>query len=209
MILKRISLGLCLLGSVVGCNQIEDCCDEAMISAKEHCAAEKAWHQWKGCYEDVEHRYHFGQGFKAGYQDIMAGGEGCQPALPPREYWKSCYMNPEGESKTRAWFNGFSHGVLAASQDGVGGYQQIMVSPVLQDQMIPPGAEHQIHLEPQAEPGMLPEATPPSPAPPVDFQTTNAEENDGFLETLNPEVSLDFEAEEETTIEQVGTTEEL
>ena len=60
MILKRISLGLCLLGSVVGCNQIEDCCDEVMISAKEHCAAEKAWHQWKGCYEDVEHRYHFG-----------------------------------------------------------------------------------------------------------------------------------------------------
>lgn len=70
----------------------------------------------------------FCQGFRAGYENILAGGKGCQPTLPPRLYWKPCYQNPEGQCKIQSWFDGYSHGALAAQQDGYGNLQTIPMS---------------------------------------------------------------------------------
>lgn len=202
MNMKRIGLSLCLLGSVVGCAQIKDYTDDTMIGIRDEYASHTAWKRWQDCYADVEYKSHFAEGFMDGYQSMMAGGNGCQPALPPRDYWQVCYQNPEGQEKIRQWFNGYSHGVLAASQDGVEGINQIMISPVLQQQLIPAGAEHHIQMDPVAEPNnMLPPG--PVPAPPAgDYKTTQVDADSNPFTRLNPSVDLSFENEETSSNQQ-------
>ena len=43
-------------------------------------------------------------------------------------YWKPCYQNPQGQCKIQSWFDGYSHGALAAQQDGYGNLQTIPLS---------------------------------------------------------------------------------
>ena len=80
-------------------------------------------------------RNHFARGFKAGYRNVLEGGSGCQPTLPPECYWKACYQTPAGRCKTYAWFDGFSHGALAAKQDGYGGLGEIPISPRVKENL--------------------------------------------------------------------------
>jgi hypothetical protein len=89
----------------------------------------EAWARWSWCYDDLTHPRDFSAGFRAGYHDILNGGAGCQPTLPPRSYWKACYRNAEGHCKVNAWFEGFSHGALAAQKDGASTYGHIPLSP--------------------------------------------------------------------------------
>lgn len=128
--IKKISLaGLSmLLFSAAGCNSISDMCLETEMGARDCVLAHKAWGHWSWCYDELNHPHHFAKGFRAGYEDILGGGKGCQPTIPPRCYWKPCYQTPEGQCKTQAWFDGFSHGALAAQQDGYGNLQTIPLS---------------------------------------------------------------------------------
>jgi len=71
---------------------------------------------------------HFGAGFRAGYEDVAGGANGCTPALPPRKYWTWKYQTPEGQGKTAAWFAGYPHGAKAAEEDGAGNFSQIQTS---------------------------------------------------------------------------------
>jgi len=91
--------------------------------------AQKAWGHWSWCYGDIDSPFHFARGFKAGYRDVLDGGPGCQPTLPPQCYWKPDFQTPEGRQMVDGWFDGFSHGALAAKQDGYGGMGEIPISP--------------------------------------------------------------------------------
>ena len=128
--IKKLSLaGLALmLFSAAGCNSISDMCLEKEMACRNHVLAMKAWGTWSWCYDELDYPRDFASGFRAGYENILAGGKGCQPTLPPRLYWKPCYQNPEGQCKTQAWFDGYSHGALAAQQDGYGNMQTIPIS---------------------------------------------------------------------------------
>lgn len=118
-----------LTTGIHGCASISDELIECEIGARNQVLAQKAWGHWSWVYDDLEFPYHFARGFKAGYRDILDGGAGCQPTLPPQCYWKPCYQTPEGKCQIHAWFDGFSHGALAAKQDGYGDLGAIPISP--------------------------------------------------------------------------------
>ena len=118
-----------LLLTATGCNAMRDSINDCETRLRNEVLSQKAWCQWSWAYDDLDHPYHFSKGFKAGYEDVVAGGKGCQPTLPPRCYWKPCYQSAAGRSKINAWFEGFSHGALAAEQDGYGNLQAIPISP--------------------------------------------------------------------------------
>ncbi len=128
--IRKISLAgfALLLFSAAGCNSISDMCLEKEMSCRNHVLAYKAWGEWSWCYDELQYPHHFAKGFRAGYENILAGGKGCQPTLPPRWYWKPCFQCPEGQSQIQAWFDGYSHGALAAQQDGYGNMNTIPMS---------------------------------------------------------------------------------
>src|SRR5262249_9287416 len=76
-------------------------------------------------YSGMECGSDFGSGFRAGYAGMATYGNGTVPALPPRTYWSPWYQSQYGQQQTQAWFDGYSHGVLAAGKDGVNPYSRI------------------------------------------------------------------------------------
>ena len=118
-----------LITAAAGCASIQDCVVDIEMDVRNHVLAQKAWGEWSWCYDDLDYPFHFAKGFKDGYTNILEGGNGCQPTLPPKCYWKPQFQSPEGRCQTNAWFDGFSHGALAAQQDGYGALQQIPISP--------------------------------------------------------------------------------
>lgn len=164
-----------------GCVSMQDglAGHEARIRNKwrAHCA----WNDWSWCYDDLDHPFHFAKGFKAGYKDILNGGKGCQPTLPPKCYHKSCYRSPEGRCKVNSWFDGFLHGVLAAEQDGVGSWNQIPISPTARMNMETARAHSRpMPLGAGALPPVIAEETPPeipAPAPPEQLIPDDEAEN--------------------------------
>jgi hypothetical protein len=109
-----------------GCGHFVDCIDSTCYRWKCEHRAKAAWMEVRDLYHGVAHRYNFGEGFRDGYMNVCMGDDtGCAPAVPPRRYWSSSYLNCEGKAKTMAWFDGYAHGVLAASCSGVAGQCQI------------------------------------------------------------------------------------
>ncbi|MBL8890130.1 MAG: hypothetical protein JNL67_09135 [Planctomycetaceae bacterium] len=118
----------------------------------------------------------FRRGFVAGYQSISQGGDGTVPAMPPRKYWGSQYLSPDGQAKAKAWFEGFPAGVQAAQADGIDAYRDIYVSQLLEDvEKNGPGTKPEIgrhmkelpaedRLPPQTLPEWTNESAPPLPA---------------------------------------------
>lgn len=130
--MKRMTHGILLLTlttALTGCASVFDGVVSCETGIRNHVLAQKAWGHWSWCYDKLDHPLHFAKGFKAGYRDILEGGSGCQPTLPPQIYWKPCYQTPEGRCKINAWFDGFSHGALAAQQDGYSNMGEIPLSP--------------------------------------------------------------------------------
>jgi len=170
--------------SAAGCSAIQDHCISFETSTRNCVLSEKGWLRWSSCYDQTDHKFHFAKGFKEGYQNILEGGKGCQPTLPPRSYWKPCYQTPVGRSKIAAWFDGYSHGAVAAQQDGYGNLQQLPISPTARSNWMsrqaPPSAacfagmsegemaepvEHpEIHTDPLPEDPPLDVLLTPSPA---------------------------------------------
>ncbi|MFO0999262.1 MAG: hypothetical protein U0936_02915 [Planctomycetaceae bacterium] len=134
----------CLLISSAGCNAIQDHCVSFETNMRNTVLAQKGWRNWASCYENVNYKLHFSNGFRDGYTNILEGGKGCQPTLPPRCYWKPQFQTPEGRARTNAWFDGFSHGAVAAQQDGFGSLQQLPISPTARANLLarqaPPSA---------------------------------------------------------------------
>ena len=130
--MKRINTVLLLVTMTAGfsgCSAMFDGVISCEMEMRNCILSQKAWGHWSWCYDDLDFPFHFAKGFKAGYKNVLDGGTGCQPTLPPQCYWKPCYQTPEGHCKTHAWFDGFSHGVLAAKQDGYGALGEIPISP--------------------------------------------------------------------------------
>lgn len=133
--MKRITIAMMFLAfgiGLSGCASMTDSVVSCEMGIRNRVLAQKAWGHWSWCYDEIDHPFDFATGFKAGYRDILQGGSGCQPTLPPRCYWKPQHQTPVGRSKTHAWFDGFSHGALAAKQDGYGDMGQIPISPTAQ-----------------------------------------------------------------------------
>jgi hypothetical protein len=145
MISKSAKAGLALLlMSSAGCNAIQDHCINFETDTRNMVLAEKGWLNWSSCYKGINYRTHFAKGFKDGYTNVLEGGKGCQPTLPPRCYWKPQFQTADCRAKINAWFDGYSHGATAAQQDGLGSLQQLPISPTaranLMARQAPPSA---------------------------------------------------------------------
>ena len=121
-----------MLVGLSGCSGIQECLDEHCNSMHTELTGMEAWARWSWCYNELTHPKDFACGFRAGYLDVVNGGVGCQPTLPPKQYWKACYRNAEGHCRVNQWFEGFSHGAVAAEQDGANVYGHIPMSPTAQ-----------------------------------------------------------------------------
>jgi len=161
--LQSVSLMFVLALLLTGCASMHNGVDNIESSVRHKCRAQIAWNQWSWCYDELTHPFHFAKGFKAGYRDVLEGGNGCQPTLPDRCYWKSCYQSAEGRCKVNEWFDGFSHGALAAQQDGAGNWNQIPLSPTARMNLQMANARPQatgrgLHGIPTPTPGSVPPA---------------------------------------------------
>ncbi len=104
-----------------------------------------------------KHLHEFCEGFRAGYDAIAEGGDGCTPAFPPRQYWGWRYQSAEGQEKVAAWYAGFPHGARAAEEDGIGNWGQIQTSSAIQQRydehgMLGPGQTPGMYPMPAAQP---------------------------------------------------------
>lgn len=111
----------------VGCGSFYDYVDSTCYQIKCDHHAKTAWMEVRDLYEGVAFPYNFGEGFRAGYKAVCLGDDtGCPPPMPPRRYWSSCYLNCEGQARAMAWYDGYAHGVVAASCGGCGSHGHVV-----------------------------------------------------------------------------------
>ena len=108
-----------------GCYSIIDEIQKFEINLRNQAHSSYSWMRVEDNYDDLEHKRHFRDGFKAGYQAAAWAGDVCPPSIPPQKYWSARYQNPEGREKVHAWFEGYSHGVIEANADGIPFYTEI------------------------------------------------------------------------------------
>lgn len=70
----------------------------------------------------------FMDGFLEGYHDMLQGGDGCLPVVPPRKYWGWKYQSAGGAASVNDWFDGYTAGVAAAKEDGLAEISQIPIA---------------------------------------------------------------------------------
>ncbi|MEZ6063869.1 MAG: hypothetical protein R3C19_26275 [Planctomycetaceae bacterium] len=187
--LTKLVLLLAVTAVFTGCSSMTDHFIDCEIKCRNTIIAQKAWNEWSWCYDELDHPFNFAKGFKAGYLDILNGGKGCQPTLPPKCYWKPSYHGPEGQCMVDAWFNGFSHGALAAQQDGYGNISQIPVSPTCRMNLRMASAPPQANVFPVAQPmGSLPMGTDPGMG--TSGGSTGGDYNDNYEGTDDTAVPL-------------------
>lgn len=129
----------------------------------------KAWHRRKHRFCREKYQRDFCAGFRAGYEAVASGADGCTPAFPPSDYWSWEYQSAEGQAKTSAWYSAFPHGARAAEEDGVANWNQVPMSAALQAEYQQAGVlTHEGALYPIPDPNApaLPAPT-PQPQPSV------------------------------------------
>ncbi len=123
------SVGIALiLGLVSGCAHLYDPVDEAILRVRCCVQSKVSWHRNRSVYRNVCYPYHFGKGFRAGYESVCQGGGSCPPTLPPREYWSVCHQSEVGHQQSVEWFNGFAEGALVAQMEGRDRFSEIVTS---------------------------------------------------------------------------------
>jgi|GEM_PF-1178611 len=121
--------------------------------------------------EDRMYGNDFQSGFVAGYKSICKGGDGNIPAVPPRQYWGSRYLSPEGQAKSKAWFEGYPEGIKAAQTDGIDAYRDVYVSQMIDDMnknlggLGPQVGEHMRGTAMPGQPSPVGNEAPPVPMP--------------------------------------------
>jgi hypothetical protein len=114
-----------------------DSCNDFVLGYRNVVWSQQAWRARKFQFCDQPQFDAFGEGFRAGYQDVASGGSGCVPAIPPRKYWTWKYQTAEGQAKVAAWFAGYPYGAQAAQEEGAGNWQAIQVSHLIEMQYSP------------------------------------------------------------------------
>jgi hypothetical protein len=115
----RTALVLLALGAALGsgCQATDVAWNQTVYRISEHRAAEKAWRDRRWMYEGLPYKVSFKAGFVAGYRFARGGYDSCEPPMP-KHYWRINGITDEDRYRAQAWTDGFTHGTLAAQQDG-------------------------------------------------------------------------------------------
>lgn len=93
--------------------------DEFMVSYRNSAWAARAWHCSRDAHGNHAYLSDLEAGFRQGYEDVAAGGNGCLPLICPQSYWGWQYQSADGQNRMNAWFEGYPLGAKAAEQDGI------------------------------------------------------------------------------------------
>jgi hypothetical protein len=107
-----------------GCVAFQDCEYRAAQSCRAHCA----W--WVGCVppNSCNPWSHYSYGWRQGYQDVLLGGDGTCPPVPPHCYWSPKFQCELGEQAIERWFEGYHDGSEAALASCRGQYHPVPLS---------------------------------------------------------------------------------
>ncbi len=109
--------------------------NQTVVVMRNRSYSAKAWHRRKQNFCNEKHNQDFCNGFRAGYEAVCGGADGCTPAFPPSNYWSWEYQSAEGQARTSSWFSGYPHGVRAAEEEGTANWHQIQMSAGMQSQL--------------------------------------------------------------------------
>lgn len=185
---------------MAGCHQLKSDFTDWRLSRQINGYAADAWDEYEDAYEaEIYYMDDFGDGFRAGYAQILAGGDVCPPTLPPTRYWKARYQTQDGRDRIDTWFAGHEAGVATAMQDGIGGIHKIPLSPFRRAQLA--GSRSCPTCFPPAEtaPTYDYEAVPPTPP----GEVTQQQYQEMPAEFSDAAALVPAEVEVETDVEQV------
>ncbi len=110
MMSMRRCAELLLLVSSIGCATFQDC----EYRAAQKCRAHRAW--WFAGDERCSSIpwSHYSCGWRHGYTDVLMGGDGECPPVPPQHYWSHKFQSEHGEIAIENWYSGYHDGAAAA-----------------------------------------------------------------------------------------------
>jgi len=103
-------LSLMVFAPLAGCATFQDVHYEHSQKLRTECAY---WHYKWTCEGSIGADY--SKGWKAGYLDVLTGGTGQPPLIPPRCYWSPSQVTKHGDEKRHEWYLGFQDGAMMAS----------------------------------------------------------------------------------------------
>ena len=176
---------------LAGCISPGNCC-QTILDDKLAC---RAWRARSDCYhgEGKDFKY----GFLDGYiKSMSSGGDICQPVVPPKRYWSRKRCSTAGCEVVNDYFNGWTHGVMAASQDEMAGRGTVPLRPLPKSAAIIPASA-------TSYPDLPYEAYPVAPLPgpartPASDIADDAEEDDLDDVAESPLPDLDDEKARDT-----------
>lgn len=71
---------------------------------------------------------HYSKGWRQGYTDVLMGGDGTCPPVPPPCYWSFKFQSERGEEAIGDWFLGYQHGGASALSSGRNQYHPVPIS---------------------------------------------------------------------------------
>ncbi|MGE3314505.1 MAG: hypothetical protein AB7O26_05260 [Planctomycetaceae bacterium] len=111
----RIALScILLLAGLSGCRSLADEMRGSVTSTQARRAADWSWQQSTVLYDSVTHIGPFSDGYKAGYAAAASGSLDRQSSPPASLRAATDHV---GVERQQAWYDGYSHGVLAAQHE--------------------------------------------------------------------------------------------
>lgn len=95
--------------SLSGCTALSDCKYEVGQKIR----TGQAWHEFDGC-NDQCFTCDYRDGWKKGYYDVLTGGDGRPPVVPPKKYWKPPVFAEHDPSRQNDWYTGYQDGASCA-----------------------------------------------------------------------------------------------
>lgn len=92
-----------------GCTSLSDCKYEMGQKIR----TGQAWHEFDGCNEQC-FTCDYRDGWKQGYYDVLTGGDGRPPVVPPKKYWKPPVFTEHDPSRQNDWYTGYQDGASCA-----------------------------------------------------------------------------------------------
>lgn len=112
--------------SLSGCTALSDCKYEMGQKIR----TSQAWHEFDGCNQQC-FTCDYREGWKKGYYDVLTGGDGRPPVVPPKKYWKPPVFTQHDPSRQDEWYTGYQDGASCAKSQPDFHYVPTFMAPAL------------------------------------------------------------------------------
>lgn len=189
--MRIVFSGILLIACFTGCRSLADELRGSVATGQARRSADWSWQQSIALYDGVTHIGPFSDGYKAGFTAAAAGSLGGHPTPPASLRAATDHV---GVEQQQAWYDGYSHGVLAAQHEQSRQHSTLDTTIVHEGEIregetiviheggnVPPGT--------QTTPSNSPFSAAPAHLPPTGLgpgTTITIEENERPVESLQP-----------------------